>query len=151
MHVAVSQCHVVHQSICGLLIPEKISTFSVLSLLIFIYFDQCTYVYVLGRYSADNIIAFLMRYRFFLANLSTNLTSTNQVNCLSNHDGIYLQIIEELEVAGGLRGPLDSFTQGHCTGSTISPVGAAHSVKGSGSFGHPADQVQLRLCVCPAG
>lgn len=63
--------------------------------------------------------------------------------------GPYLQIIEELKVAGGLRGPLDSLTQSHRTGSTLSPVEAAHSVKGSGGFGHAADQVQLSLSVCP--
>lgn len=51
----------------------------------------------------------------------------------------YLQIIEELEVAGGLRGPLNSLTQGHCTSSTLSPVRAAHGIEGSSSFGHFAD------------
>lgn len=66
-------------------------------------------------------------------------------------DGPYLQIIEELEVAGGRRGPLDSLTQGHRTGSAFGPVRAAHGVEGSGSFGHAADQVQLSLGVSPAG
>ena len=66
-------------------------------------------------------------------------------------DGPYLQIIEELELAGGLGGPLDSLPQGHSTGSTFGPVGAAHGVEGSGCFGHAADQIQLQLSVCPAG
>lgn len=53
-------------------------------------------------------------------------------------DGPYVQVIEEFEIGGGLSGPLDSLTQGHSTSSTFSPVGAAHSIKGSSSFGHPA-------------
>lgn len=43
----------------------------------------------------------------------------------------YLQIVEELEVAGGLRGLLDSLTEGHRTSPTLSPVSAAHSIEGS--------------------
>lgn len=45
---------------------------------------------------------------------------------------------------------MDSLTQGHCTGSSFGPVGAANSIEGSGGFGHAADQVQFSLSVCPA-
>lgn len=66
-------------------------------------------------------------------------------------EGTYLQIIEELEVVGSLSGLLDSLTQGYCASSTLGPVGATHSIKGPGSFGHAADQIQLGLGVGPAG
>lgn len=53
-------------------------------------------------------------------------------------DGLHLQVIEEFEVAGGLRGPLDSLAEGHSAGSPIGPVCAVHSVKGACGFGYAA-------------
>lgn len=53
-------------------------------------------------------------------------------------DGTHLQVIEEFEVAGGLRGPLDSLAQGNSASTTFGPVGAAYSVKGACGFGNAA-------------
>lgn len=65
--------------------------------------------------------------------------------------GRHLQIIEELEVAWGLRSFLDGLAQDHSTGAPISPVGGAHGIKRTRSLGHCADEVQLGLSVRPAG
>lgn len=80
----------------------------------------------------------------------STLDISKPLNMQTNAD-IYLHIIEELEVAGGLRGPLDGLAQCHCTGATLGPVGAAHSIKRPRGLGHAADQIQLSLGVCPAG
>lgn len=66
-------------------------------------------------------------------------------------DGLHLQVIEESEVAGGLGGPLDGLAQGHSAGPAFGPVCAVNSVKGAGSFGYAAHQIQLGLRVGPGG
>lgn len=61
----------------------------------------------------------------------------------------HLEVVEELEVAGGRSCPLDGLSQRQGTLAPFCPVSALHGVKSTMFFGEAADEVQLGLCICP--
>ena len=61
----------------------------------------------------------------------------------------HLEVVEELEAAGGRSCPLNGLSQRQGTLAPFCPVSALHGIKSAMFFGEAADEVQLSLRICP--